>query len=213
MILYSFFNSSTSYRVRIALALKGIDYELRTVNIRAGEQQGDAHRALSPIGGVPVLVTDQGEVLTQSLAILEYLDALVARAPLYPADPLSRARVQELALLISCDIHPLNNLRVLKYLEQELDMAATVRSAWYAHWIAKGLSAAETLLQGAGSTRYCFGDTPGAADCCLVPQVANALRMGCDLSAFPRVLDVHRACLSHPAFQAAAPDRQPDYRA
>lgn len=211
MILYSFFNSSTSYRVRIALALKGIQYQLRTVGIRKGEQYSAAHRSLSPIGGVPVLVTDDGEVLTQSLAILDYLDAIAPQVPLFPTDWMRRARVQELALLISCDIHPLNNLRVLKYLEYELGLKAGERSEWYGHWIAKGLAAAEILLQRADPATFCFGNTPGAADCCLVPQVANALRMNCDLAPYPRVLQIHQACLAHPAFQAAAPERQPDY--
>ncbi|TFZ45027.1 maleylacetoacetate isomerase [Stenotrophomonas maltophilia] len=212
MILYSFFNSSTSYRVRIALALKGLAHELRTVDIRAGEQYAGPHRTLSPVGGVPVLVTDEGEVITQSLAILDYLDRIAPQVPLYPADPVQRAHVLELALLISCDIHPLNNLRALKYLADPLAVGPEARSAWYAHWIAEGLGAAEVLLQRRGSSTYCFGDTPGAADCCLVPQVANALRMGCDLTPYPRVHQIHAACLSHPAFQAAAPERQPDHR-
>jgi maleylacetoacetate isomerase len=213
MVLYSFFNSSTSYRVRIALALKGLTYELRTVNLRAGEQRRETHRYRSPMGGVPVLIDDAGRQITQSLAILEYLDAIAPEPRLFPLDPLARAQVQELALLVACDIHPLNNLRVLKFLTDELAISAEDKQRWYAHWIAEGFAAMEVLLGRVARHAYCFGEAPGAADCCLVPQVANALRMGCDVSAYPRVMSVYRHCVQLEPFKSAAPERQPDYQA
>lgn len=211
MQLHGFFNSSTSYRVRIALALKGIAFDTVPVDLRAGRQHAPAHLALSPAAAVPVLVDGQGNALTQSLAILGHLDRQVPEPPLYPADPLLRARVEEVVQLIACDLHPLNNLRVLQRLAEQFGADLVQRQAWYAHWVEVGLGAVETLLQRHASGPYCFGDHPGAADCCLVPQVANALRQGCDLDAFPRVMSVYRACVRHPAFMAAAPERQPDY--
>ncbi|MDR2318251.1 MAG: maleylacetoacetate isomerase [Pseudomonas sp.] len=211
MQLYSFFNSSTSYRVRIALALKGLEVDYHGVNLRAGEQRQAQHRELSPIGGVPVLVRDDGTGLTQSLAIIDYLDALYPQAPLLPGEPLLRARVLEVAQLIACDIHPLNNVRVLGYLQRVLDVGPEEKDRWYGHWVAEGLAALETLLQRHGDGPYCFGTQPTLADCCLVPQVANAERMGCDLHAYPRVMAVYEHCQAQPAFQRAAPGRQPDF--
>lgn len=211
MRLYSFFNSSTSYRVRIALALKGMAVDLKTVNIRIGEQYSPAHRELSPVGGVPVLTDDAGATLTQSLAIIDHLDELQPAPRLIPAAGEDRMRVLELSLLISCDIHPVNNLRILKYLTNELKVTHEQKQAWYAHWINEGLGAVETLLRRHHHGHYCFGDTPTAADCCLVPQVANALRMGCDLSAMPTLMAIYETCQALPAFQAAAPERQSDY--
>lgn len=211
MQLYSFFNSSTSYRVRIALALKGLDYAYQGVNLRSGEQRSAAHRELNPAAGVPVLATDDGELLTQSLAIIDYLDAVQPAPRLLPAELLVRMRVLEIANLIACDIHPVNNVRVLNYLQRELDVSAVQKDAWYSHWVAEGLAAVEELLQRHGSGPYCFGAQPSLADCCLVPQVANAQRMGCDLAPYPRVMAVYRHCLAQPAFQAAAPVQQPDF--
>lgn len=213
MILYSFFNSSTSFRVRIALALKRIEYELRTVNIRVGEQRTATHRALSPIGAVPVLVDDAGRQFTQSLAILEYLDVVTPRAKLFPSDPVARAQVQEFALAVACDIHPLNNLRVLKFLTNDLAISQSDKQRWYNHWVAEGFAALEVLLTRVRADTYCFGAAPGAADCCLVPQVANALRMGCDLAGYPRVMTVYENCMRLEPFQSAVPERQPDYQA
>ena len=210
MKLYSFFNSSTSYRVRIALALKGLPYNYQGINLREGQQCSSAHRELSPIGGVPVLETD-GTVLTQSLAIIDYLETLHPETCLIPIDALHRARVLEIANLIGCDIHPLNNVRVLNYLQNVLAITAEQKSVWYKHWIAEGLSAVEALLQRNDSGNYCVGDKPGLAECCLVPQVANAERMGCDLSGYPKIVAVYRHCLELPAFEAAAPARQPDF--
>ncbi|MFJ4345296.1 maleylacetoacetate isomerase [Pseudomonas sp. NPDC089401] len=211
MQLYSFFNSSTSYRVRIALALKGLEAGYHGVNLRAGEQRQAAHRELSPIGGVPVLVRDDGASLTQSLAIIDYLDGQYPQAPLLPREPLQRARVLEVAQLIACDIHPLNNVRVLGYLQRVLEVGPEEKGRWYAHWVAEGLAALEALLQRHGSGPYCFGDEPTLADCCLVPQVANAERMGCELSAYPRVMAVYDHCQAQAAFQRAAPGRQADF--
>ncbi|MHA6196047.1 maleylacetoacetate isomerase [Pseudomonas wadenswilerensis] len=210
MQLYSFFNSSTSYRVRIALALKGLTAQYHGINLRQGEQRSEAHRALSPIGGVPVLIDAQGNTMTQSLAIIDYLEQLHPHPRLLPQDPLQRARVLEIANLIACDVHPLNNLRTLCYLNETFEISAEQQGAWYAHWIREGLGAVEVLLQRCGSGRFCVGEEPTLADCCLVPQVANARRMNCDLSAYPRLWQVYLHCLEHPAFRAAAPERQPD---
>ncbi len=211
MQLYSFFNSSTSYRVRIALALKGLGYTYHGVNLRSGEQRSVAHRELNPAAGVPVLETDEGQSLTQSLVIIGYLDALQPSPRLLPAEPLARARVLEVANLIACDIHPINNVRVLNYLQQELGVSPAQKDTWYRHWVAEGLAAVEALLERHGAGPYCFGAQPSLADCCLVPQVANAQRMGCDLQPYPRVLAVYQHCLAQPDFQAAAPTQQPDY--
>lgn len=213
MILYSYCNSSTSYRVRIALALKSLSYELRTVNLRAGEQYRDAHRAYSPIGGVPVLIDDSGRQITQSLAILDYLDAIAPEPRLFPLEPWARAQVQELSLLVACDMHPLNNLRALTFLSGELAVTVADKQRWYAHWIAQGFGAMEVMLGRVPAHTFCCGEAPSAADCCLVPQVANALRMGCDVTAHPRVMSIYRNCMQLEAFKSAAPERQPDYRA
>jgi len=210
MKLYSFFNSSTSYRVRIALALKELPYDYQGINLRVGQQYSPEHRELSPIGGVPVLDAD-GALLTQSLAIIDYLDSQYPGPRLIPADALQRARVLEIANLIGCDIHPINNVRVLNYLHNVLAVTAEQKTAWYTHWVAEGLAAVEALLQRHGSGNFCIGNEPGLADCCLIPQVANAERMGCDLSTYPRVMAVYRHCLELPAFLAAAPARQPDF--
>jgi maleylacetoacetate isomerase len=210
MKLYSFFNSSTSFRVRIALALKGLPYEYAGVNLRAGEQGREEYRALSPAAIVPTLV--DGEVkLTQSLAIIDYLDARYPAPRLVPADPLERARVLEIAQTIACEIHPINNIRVLKYLSGPLGVSEDDKSGWYRHWVDEGLGAVEKLLAALPRSACCVGDTPTLADCCLVPQVANAMRMGCDLSRFERVMAVYEHCMAQQAFIDAAPQKQPDY--
>jgi maleylacetoacetate isomerase len=210
MKLYSFFNSSTSFRVRIALALKGLSYDYAGVNLRSGEQGKEMYRELSPAGIVPVLV-DGDLTLTQSLAIIDYLDHRHPEPRLVPEDPVLRARVLEIAQTIACEIHPINNIRVLKYLTGELGVNEENKSAWYKHWIDKGLGAVEGLLAKLQVGTYCVGDAPTLADCCLVPQVANAMRMGCDLSKFTRVLSVYEHCMKQPAFIQAAPQNQPDY--
>lgn len=210
MKLYSFFNSSASYRVRIALALKGVDYQSEGINIRVGEQWSAAYRQLNPIGLVPTLVDDRGQALGQSLAIIDYLDRRYPQVPLLPQDERQRAAVLEIAFAIACDIHPVNNMRVLRYLTETLGITETQKQAWYAHWIAEGLAAVENLLARADSGDYCVGHAPTLADCCLIPQWANALRMGCDLSAYPRCARVYLACRALPAFIAAAPEQQAD---
>ncbi|VVD79119.1 maleylacetoacetate isomerase [Pandoraea morbifera] len=213
MQLYSFFNSSTSYRVRIALALKGLSFDTVPVNIRVGEHRAEAYvDEVNPSATVPALV--DGDVsLGQSLAILDYLDAKYPGTPLIPRDIEARARVLELSMLISCDIHPVNNLRVLKYLQGPMGLSAQQKDTWYAHWIAEGMAGVERLLARHGHGKWCFGDAPTLADVCLVPQIANAQRMGCDMSAYPRAMAVYAVAQSHPAFLAAAPNRQPDYSA
>lgn len=210
MKLYSFFNSSASYRVRIALALKGIDYQSTGVNIRIGQQNTLEYRQLNPLGLVPALVTDEGASLGQSLAIIDWLERHYPQVPLLPADDLERMRVLEIAYAISCDIHPINNMRVLRYLSDELHISEEAKKRWYEHWIQQGLSAVERLLHSSQSGEFCVGTSVTLADCCLIPQWANALRMGCDLSGYPRCQAVYDACTRLPAFIAAAPENQQD---
>ncbi|MBL4549515.1 maleylacetoacetate isomerase [Pseudomonas aeruginosa] len=211
MQLYSFFNSSTSYRVRIALALKGLDYQVVPVNLRQGEQLRPADRQRNPMGALPTLVDADGRRFSQSLAIIDYLDAVQPEPRLIPLDPLHRAQALELALLVACDIHPLNNVRVLKYLTQILGIDAEDRQRWYAHWVAEGLAAAETLLTRHRRGAFFAGAAVGIVECCLVPQLANARRMGCDLAPYPALLELEGRCLALEAFQRASPERQPDY--
>ena len=211
MQLYGYFNSSTSYRVRIALALKGLTFDTVAVDLRAQAQRSAEYVALNPGACVPTLRDDAGLALGQSLAIIDYLDGVQPQPRLVPLEQPLRARVLELADTIACDVHPLNNMRVLRYLKDRLGVDQAGRQTWYAHWIAEGLGAVEQLLARADAAPYCFGAQPTLADCCLVPQVANALRMRCPLDAFPRVLRVWDHCRQQPAFQAAAPSRQPDY--
>ena len=211
MKLYDYFRSSAAYRVRIALELKGVATERAFVHLRHGAQHGADYRALNPQGLVPALVTDDGVVLTQSLAIIEWLDETHPEPPLLPRTPDERARVRALALAIACDIHPLNNLRVLKYLTGELGQTDAARDAWYAHWCEVGLAALEAqLVRDAATGRFCHGDAPTLADICLVPQLANARRVDLDLTPFPTLIAIEAACLALPAFAAAAPARQPD---
>jgi maleylacetoacetate isomerase len=210
--LYGYFRSSAAYRVRIALALKKIPYEALALDLRAAAQRDPTYLALNPQGLVPALV-DEELVLAQSLAILEYLEETRPTPPLLPRDPGARARVRQLAALVACDIHPLNNLRVLEYLERELGAAPPVRERWIRHWIETGFAALETLLTGAPQTgRFCHGDEPTLADVCLVPQIYNARRFGCALEAFPTLLAIDARCRALPAFAAAAPEQQADAR-
>ncbi len=214
--LYSYFRSSAAYRVRIALGLKGLAWETVPVHLLqgGGQQHSAAYRATNPQELVPALQDGEGEgaaVLTQSLAIIEYLDETHGGVPLLPQDPLGRARVRALAQSIACDLHPLNNLRVLAYLKHTLGVQEDAKNAWYAHWVALGLSALEQSLATSSATgRYCHGDTPGLADCCLVPQVYNARRFNCPLDGYPTIARIVAACEELPAFQQAAPERQPD---
>lgn len=214
MKLYTYFRSSAAYRVRIALNLKGIAYDSILVHLLqdGGQQLLPAYRAVNPSALVPAL-DDDGAILTQSLAMLEYLDETRPAVPLLPADALGRARVRALALAIACDAHPLTNLRVLKYLKNTLGLSDEAKQEWYRHWMAEGLAAVEALLaqcDPAGTGLFCHGDSPTMADCCLVPQVFNAQRFAIDLAPYPRVARIHAHCAGLPAFAAAHPSRQPD---
>lgn len=211
MKLYGYFRSSAAYRVRIALNLKELSYDAVPIHLMrgGGEQHGAAFRALNPQALVPVL-EDGVRVLTQSLAILEYLEEIHPEPPLLPADPAGRARVRALALQVACEIHPLNNLRVLQYLKRELNLDEGARERWYRHWIATGFTSFEASLAAGGMGRFCHGDAPGLADTCLIPQLFNARRFDCDLTAYPRMLAIEAACAALPAFAAAHPARQPD---
>ncbi|WP_454692356.1 maleylacetoacetate isomerase [Achromobacter aloeverae] len=209
MQLYSFFNSSTAYRVRIALALKGLEPTYLPVDIRKYEHRAADYLTRNPGGGVPTLV-DGDMSLGQSLAIIDYLDSVHPEPRLIPLDAVPRARVLELSNVIACDMHPVNNLRVLRYLQKVLQVTPEQKDAWYKHWIAEGLTAVEHLLAQHGHGPYCFGDAPTLADCCLVPQVGNALRMDCDVSAYARTMAVYAHCAAQPAFQRARPSEQPD---
>jgi maleylacetoacetate isomerase len=206
--LHGFFNSSASYRVRIALALKGLDAEHVGVDLRAGAQSSAAYRRLNPAGLVPAL-EHGGRVITQSLAIIDHLDRLQPEPRLIPLDDAERDRVLEIALLIACDVHPLNNLRVLKHLTGTLALSDTQKNAWYAHWIHTGFEALEKMLP--DHDGWCVGNAPTLADCCLVPQVANAQRMNIGLAAYPRIRRIHGHAVGHAAFARAAPSLQPDY--
>jgi len=209
MILYGYSLSSASYRVRIALALKGLDVATVSKQLRLGEHRQDDFLRLNPQGFVPTLVLDDGHVLTQSLAIIEYLDERYPQPPLLPEQPEARARVRSLSQLIACDVHPLNNLRVLKYLEESLGLDKSARDAWYRHWIDAGFEALEKSLAGDISAgRFCCGDSPGMADVCLVPQVFNARRFSVDLRPYPRITAIDAACREIAAFAGAAPERQ-----
>ncbi|PWC56616.1 maleylacetoacetate isomerase [Azospirillum sp. TSO22-1] len=211
MKLYGYFRSSAAYRVRIALNLKGLAPEHAFVHLRKGEQQAAAYAALNPQKFVPALETDDGALLTQSLAIVEYLDEVHPHPALLPADPADRARVRAIALAVACDIHPLNNLRVLKHLGKALGLDEEARNAWYRHWIAEGFDALEAMLANDPRTgRFCHGDQPTLADVFLVPQVSNAERFDCDLTPYPTVVRIAAAARALPAFADAAPERQPD---
>ena len=212
MKLYTFFRSSASYRVRIALNIKGLEYEQIPIHLRrgGGEQLGEAYKSINPQALVPAL-EDGGRIFSQSLAIIEYLDERFPQPALLPADPADRALVRSMALLIACEVHPIQNLRVLVYLKRNLNQSDEALNRWAQHWINLGLSALEQM-QGTVPRRgaFSFGDTPTLADICLVPQLANARRFGLDLSPFPRLVSIERNCLALPAFADAAPEKQPD---
>ena len=211
--LYTYFRSSAAYRVRIALNLKGMPYTAVPVHLvkDGGQHRSAAYRARNPQALVPAFELEDGTVLTQSLAIMEYLDEVQPEPALLPADAIGRARVRALAQAIACDLHPVNNLRVLQYLSQQLGISAEQKDAWYRHWVATGLQGLEALLADHPSTgRFCHGDTPTLADCCLVPQLYNARRFQCPLDAYPTIQRIAAACETLPAFQQAAPEVQPD---
>jgi maleylpyruvate isomerase len=210
MKLHNYFRSSASFRVRIALNLKGLDFEYIPVHIARGDHKTGPFAALSPDQLVPLL-EDDGDKFTQSMAIIEYLDEVHPEPPLLPHDPVGRAHVRALAQSIACEIHPLNNLRVLKYLKHTLGVAEEAKDAWYRHWIEQGFASLEGNLQQIGRVgRYAFGDTPTLIDLCLVPQVFNAHRFNVDLDRFPQIARIHAACMELEAFQKAAPAAQPD---
>ena len=211
MKLYTFFRSSAAFRVRIALNLKGLAYEPQLVSLPKGDHRRPEYARVNPQALVPMLELDDGTRLNQSLAIIEFLDEKYPQPPLVPKDALARARVRSLALLIACEIHPLNNLRALNYLRKNLGLGDEQVNAWYRHWIADGLAKLEAeLTQTPGTVRFCHGDTPTMADCCLVPQIFNAKRYNCDLAPYPTTMRVFDACMKLEAFEHAQPSKQPD---
>jgi maleylacetoacetate isomerase/maleylpyruvate isomerase len=210
MELHNYFRSSASYRVRIALALKGIDYVYKPVHLTKNEHLDESYAAVSASRLVPLL-KDGDALITQSLAICEYLEETHPEPPLLPKDPLGRARVRSLALDIACEIHPLNNLRVLRYLVRDLKVSEDDKNRWYAHWVETGIEAVERQLAGHPATgRFCHGDTPTLADVVLVPQIFNARRMNCRLDHVPSVMRVVDECMALPAFDDTQPSKCPD---
>jgi maleylacetoacetate isomerase len=213
MKLYNYFRSSASFRVRIALELKGLPYDYMQVHLVKSEHKSEAYKAVSADNLVPALVTDAGDVLSQSMAIIEYLDETHPQPALLPADALGRAQVRALAQSIACEIHPLNNLRVLKYLVKELKTSEEAKADWYRHWCRDGLESFERQLAKLPASTYCFGNTPTLADCCLVPQIFNARRFDTPLEGLPRTMAVFDACMLLPAFLKAQPSNCPDNEA
>ncbi len=211
MKFYSYFRSSAAYRVRIALALKQLPHDIVPVHLVKGEHRSAEYAELNPQQLVPLL-SDGGVNIAQSLAMMEYLDEAYPEAPaLLPTDPAARARVRAIALLIVADTHPLNNMRVLKYLVKTLGLDEEQKMQWYRHWIHENFVALEQILQSEQTGQFCHGDTPTLADCCLVPQVYNARRFDCDLSEFPTIVRIADNCNRLVAFQQAAPEQQPDF--
>jgi maleylpyruvate isomerase len=209
VILYSFFRSSAAYRVRIAFNLKGLSYETAAIHLQkeGGLNRKPAYRAINPQMRVPALRLDSGELLTQSLAIIEYLDEVHPQPPLLPRDSVARAQVRALAQLVACDIHPLNNVAPLRYLKNELGQDQGKIDAWYCHWVQEGFDALEAMLR---PGPYAYGAEVTLADICLVPQVANARRLKVPLDAYPKIVAVDAACTKLAAFQQARPEQQPD---
>jgi len=212
MEFYDYFRSSAAFRVRIALNLKGLTPERHFVHLRHNEQRAPDYLKLNPQGLVPTLV--DGVALTQSLAIVEYLDETHPESPLLPADAKGRARVRAIAQAIACEIHPINNLRVLNYLTEAFSLDAETRAEkWYRHWVAEGMAGVEGLLAGEGTGRFCHGDAPTLADICLVPQIFNTRRFDCPMDAYPIAMRVFETCMAVDAFADAQPSRQPDAEA
>ena len=210
MIVHGYFRSSAAHRLRIALNLKGVAGTYRSVHLRRGDQRGEAFRAVNPQGLVPAVELDDGTVLTQSLAIVEWLDETRPEPPLLPADPLGRARARAFAEVIACDTHPLQNLRVLRHLKRDLGQDQAGLDAWCRHWLGEGLAACEALLAREPGRPFAFGDGPGIAEICLVPQMLSADRFGLDLTPFPRLRALRARCEALPAFADAHPAVQPD---
>lgn len=218
MKLYTYFRSSAAYRVRIAMHLKGLSYDPEFIHLAKGKHNDAAYGAVNPAKLVPALI-DDSHLLTQSLAIIEYLDETHPAVPMLPQAPLERARVRALSLLIACEIHPLNNLRTLKYLNGVLKVTEDQKNAWYRHWVEDGLAKLEAMLladgnasnnRAGGTGKFCHGDTPGMADCCLVPQIANGKRFDCNFDHVPTVMRIWDECNRLEAFKKAAPQNQPD---
>ncbi len=221
MKLYNYFRSSASFRVRIALELKGLSYEYVPVHIARGDHKKEGYAAISADTLVPMLEID-GQRLSQSLAIMEYLDDKYPASPLLPGDAIARAQIRALSQSIACEIHPLNNLRVLKYLVKELKVAEDAKNTWYRHWVRGGLESFERQLQavelqrqqnGLAPSVYCFGNTPTMADCCLVPQIFNGKRFDCNFDGLPRTMAAFDACMALDAFSKAQPSNCPDAEA
>ena len=210
MKLYNYFRSSASFRVRIALNLKGLPFDYLPVHLVKGENKSDAYKAVSADNLVPALVTDAGDILSQSMAIIEYLDETHPQPALLPGNALARAQIRALAQSIACEIHPLNNLRVLKYLVKDLKVSEEAKGDWYRHWCRDGLESFERQLARLPASTYCYGDTPTLADCCLVPQIFNARRFDTPLDGLPRTMAAFDACMQLPAFQKAQPSSCPD---
>ena len=212
MKLHNYFRSSASFRVRIALELKGLAYDYSAVHLARGDHKKPPYADLSADTLVPLLEVD-GQQLSQSMAIIEYLDEKHPTPALLPADSMGRAKVRALAQSISCDIHPLNNLRILKYLTKELKVDDEAKNTWYRHWCREGLVAFEKQLAQLPASSFCYGNTPTLADCCLVPQIFNAKRFDTDLRSLPRTMATFDACMALPAFQKAQPSACPDFEA
>jgi maleylacetoacetate isomerase len=210
--LYGYFRSSAAFRARIALNLKGITPELRFIHLLkdGGQQHTAEYKTLNPMELIPALVHD-GQLITQSLAIMEYLDEIVPAPPILPKDALGRARVREIAYVIACDIHPVNNLRVAQYLNREFSVSAEQQANWQRHWITVGFEALETMLSHSNDTgTFCHGDTPTVADICLIPQIFNARRVNLEVERYSTLSRIFAQAMQHPAFDAAQPKNQPD---
>jgi len=211
LILHNFFRSSASIRVRAALNLKGLAYGQRTYALRKGEHREPAYRALNPQGLVPALQLADGTVIPQSPAILEYLEEAYPEPPLLPQGPLARARVRALACAVACDVHPVNNLRVLQRLETRFGAGEEAVADWFRHWVAEGFGPLEAMLAGSPDTgRFCHGDAPTLADVCLFAQAVNNRRFGVDMDPYPTIRRIVAACAALPAFERALPENQPD---
>ncbi len=210
-VLHNYFRSSTSFRVRATLNIKGLDYEYVSYHLRKGEQRSERYLDLNPQGLVPALEISDSTVLSQSIAIIEYLNEVYPEPPLLPAEPLARARVRSLAMMVACDIHPINNLRILKYLSSHFGADDEAIAEWFRTWVVKTFTALEARLSTEPDTdRFCHGDTVSLADICLAGQVINNVRFAADMSAYPTIQRIHDACMALAAFKAAMPAAQPD---